>query len=669
MFLMMISFLLVGLAAGDESWYKLSYQGTREACLNEVVDTSHCPDAFPVFPEAAVANPTCSLAIVGAGTGGLYMGMRLVDEGIVAAADVCIFDATERVGGRAYSLRYSGLNLVVDAGAYRTWPEFTPVTHALITEYLGLNASCYDPGESPCEKFVITDPATGHNLGFTAYIESMADRLISAGARWYPWYYLNKITPANGTLALEFANDATATVRSPTSGVAGGGLVLNVPQRPLLEIFRASAGTLNLGLPVFEAAHAVQTAIATKVYLYYETAWWLELGLTSGSFQLEGDASNMVLNGRYHDGDTICVAGECSGFLLAAYVNDYAGQLSQYFRRFQRERPEPVTIISDSTIEGQMFLEHAHDRITEYHIYENVSPSYAVFTAQQLLTTSGPPAFAVVATWNIATLGSGGGWHGWTDETLVDAMPGILSEDYGIHVVNEAYSKVQSWAEGSLEVADATLASAYGIPRYWDVPVADVPLHLAQTAAVECAGEDEDPDGTTAGTATTDDAGAGATVDDELLCFLGDATVELATDGTTTIKLRDVVAGLEIATGFGTGVVRRVLEHRVGAEVEVVVVDTVAGEVVGTPTHPVFVGGEWREIAETLRNGHFGGGDGVRVETRYVDAFYNLEVEGAGNAYLLNGALIASGLGDNVDLNLQFPRQKIWKDRAAKAAA
>ena len=29
------------------------------------------------------------------------------------------------------------LDLAVDAGAYRTWPEYTPVTHALIVEKLG----------------------------------------------------------------------------------------------------------------------------------------------------------------------------------------------------------------------------------------------------------------------------------------------------------------------------------------------------------------------------------------------------------------------------------------------------------------------------------------------------------------------------------------------------
>lgn len=46
----------------------------------------------------------------------------MVDEGKVAASDVCIFEMTERVGGRLMSLRGLGPDgdLIVDAGGYRT---------------------------------------------------------------------------------------------------------------------------------------------------------------------------------------------------------------------------------------------------------------------------------------------------------------------------------------------------------------------------------------------------------------------------------------------------------------------------------------------------------------------------------------------------------------------
>jgi len=164
--------------------WTVTYRGARESCRAEVgAAISHCPDAFPEFETAVEDNPTCGFAAVGAGVGSLYTVMRLIDEGILEPSDVCLFEATERVGGRTYSLRYSDLNskgsLVVDAGAYRTWPRFTPVTHAVITEYLGINVTCYDADEDPCERFIIVDGETGHNLGFTHYLVSTFYYIIS----------------------------------------------------------------------------------------------------------------------------------------------------------------------------------------------------------------------------------------------------------------------------------------------------------------------------------------------------------------------------------------------------------------------------------------------------------------------------------------------------------
>lgn len=645
--------------------YSVLFKGSRQACLQEVPMSSHCPDEFPMWEETEDTAPTCPLAIIGAGVGGLYTALRLMDTGKVMASDMCIFEATDRVGGRTYSLRYEDMNLVVDAGAYRTWPRFTPVTHALITDYLGINMTCYDPAENPCEKFIITSNVTGHNLGFTAYIEMMADKLISKGAKWFPWHYLSKIVPTgNDMLDLKFSNGATAMIpaRSAANGVSGGGVILNLPQRPLLEIFRASADDLSLDASIFQAAHAVQTAVVTKLYLYYESAWWITLGLTSGDFELEGDATEMLLKGRYHDGDINCDEnGECSGFLLTVYANDYAGTYAQYFRRYQRDRPEPITVISDSTVEGANFLQHAHDRLTYYHIYENVDAPYSGYDATRTLAQVGPPKFAVLATWNTAAYGSGGGWHGFLDTDYVDAMPEALSESYGIHIVNEAYSKVQSWAEGSLESADLILGNHYDVPRPWDFPAADVPLHLAQTSPfATCDGsEDSESDG---GPAPA--PGSGSVVDDELACFVGTALVGL-TDG-SMVSLQEIKTGDEIVTGFGAGVVKEVLVHPVEAEVDVIVIETPSGEVVGTRTHPVFVDGQWRELSDAADARYFEGK--IRQEKRYVSAFYNLEVDGGEHAYVLNDVVVASGLGDNEELNMRFPRQNLWKQRATVTA-
>jgi len=85
------------------------------------------PEDFPTFPTCSDPNPSCKLAVVGAGTGGLYTAMRLINENKFDGSDVCVFESTERVGGRLYSLRGFGPDnkITVDAGGYRTWPEYT----------------------------------------------------------------------------------------------------------------------------------------------------------------------------------------------------------------------------------------------------------------------------------------------------------------------------------------------------------------------------------------------------------------------------------------------------------------------------------------------------------------------------------------------------------------
>ena len=103
------------------------YLGSVEECLRSVSNPDHCPEPFPQFEQCTDVAPSCGLAVVGAGTGGLYTAYRLVEEGVIDGNDVCIFEATERVGGRLYSLRGFGPegDISVDAGAYRTWPDYT----------------------------------------------------------------------------------------------------------------------------------------------------------------------------------------------------------------------------------------------------------------------------------------------------------------------------------------------------------------------------------------------------------------------------------------------------------------------------------------------------------------------------------------------------------------
>ena len=53
-----------------------SYVGAYETCLKEINDPAVCPDPFPQFATCDDAAPTCGLAVVGGGAGGLYAALR-----------------------------------------------------------------------------------------------------------------------------------------------------------------------------------------------------------------------------------------------------------------------------------------------------------------------------------------------------------------------------------------------------------------------------------------------------------------------------------------------------------------------------------------------------------------------------------------------------------------
>ena len=630
-----------------------------EECKAITNTPGQCPVEFPAMKTTAsdyTAPLSCPVSIIGAGTGGAYVAMRLIDTKTVPASDICVFEATSRVGGRLYSLRGLGKNgdLSVDAGGYRTWPRFTPVTHALITEVLGLGVECYED-EDPCEKFNIIDK-DGNKAGFATMPEEMMRRVTDAGVRYFPTHKLVSMTKVESSTHLHFENGIKA---------AAGRVFLNIPQRPLLEVLRGSESLLTpeQAKEAYSGAHAVQTEMVAKVYLYYPNAWWYDLGLTNGEFADEGDATNMPLKGRYHDGHVKCAdpvkRTGCDGFLLSTYIHDYAGETSMYFRRFQEERPEPVTIVSNNTAEGRIFLEHAHKRLMDYH---SALPAGTISLPQyeinkKLSRARAPPEFAVLATWNNATVGSGGGWHGWTDLDRVNTAKFPFPESLNIDVINEAFSNVQGWAEGSLQHADAVLKLRYGIESPWNFTVTEGRQIVAQTQSKKCEEESVGPV-----------LGGGGGSDDEHLCFLGETRIAMHGDEAPR-RLDEMKVGDVIRAGDdtdATSVVTEVLVHPVGRTVDVAVLTGGAKDVVASLTHPIKVGGAWLESRTAIEQGLIAG----RIEKRFVAQYYNLEVDGhapgasaSEHSYILadlNDGVRASGLGDDVTLNRMYRRQVAW---------
>jgi hypothetical protein len=55
-----------------------AYKGAVDLCREEINDPAVCPDDFPSFPTCNDPAPNCQLAVIGAGTGGLYTALRCV---------------------------------------------------------------------------------------------------------------------------------------------------------------------------------------------------------------------------------------------------------------------------------------------------------------------------------------------------------------------------------------------------------------------------------------------------------------------------------------------------------------------------------------------------------------------------------------------------------------
>ena len=210
---------------------------------------------------------------------------------------------------------------------------------------------------------------------------------------------------------------------------------------------------------------------------------------------------------------------------------------------------------------------------------------------------------------------------------------------------------MRTGAEGSLQAADAVLADHFGLARPWDFAASEYPVHVAQTAKTVCeAATATVPNGTSGG-----DSGA---YDDDALCFLGNASLLLA-DG-RRVPLSSARVGDRVATGFGGGAGRitRVLKHAVDRSVALVAVDGL----VGTATHPIYLGGAWVPLDRI----------GARAAVP-ASALYNLEIDGdrpgASNHSYVVGEVVASGLGDGVELNARFRRQASWQKKTAGAAS
>lgn len=326
----------------------------------------------------------------------------------------------------------------------------------------------------------------GRNAGMVSLIDAMA--LDSPPrVRYFLKSSVERLAPEKGSgFTVDFSNGSSAQVKS---------LILALPQQPLLSILRSSpslTSTLSrVGLTNLRALHRVRASAAVKMYVLYEDAWWRnELNLTSGDFnnsaappqQTSGTAVPQFppLAGRYHDGDVRCDP-RCRGFLQTTYAFDDVSVA--FFRPYRPRNGKPYAVVgNDGDVVGSELLNTIHEELVRLH-----TPALAQVPGALERTKALRPSLGVLAMWDEATIGFGGGLHDWMRDSRGGAtcksfgecqqvMPPRLLQPFSplpLYVAGEAFGARNGWCESALQMVENVLAQHFGIGKPGWIDVGD----------------------------------------------------------------------------------------------------------------------------------------------------------------------------------------------------
>uniref|UniRef100_A0A061QWZ9 Amine oxidase domain-containing protein n=1 Tax=Tetraselmis sp. GSL018 TaxID=582737 RepID=A0A061QWZ9_9CHLO len=339
----------------------------------------------------------CEQSVVGGGWSGLYFAYRLATSNLKRAKSLCVFEGTNRLGGRTYSVRIEGTEFTLDVGAYR----FAPDMHLpgdLILDELGIPTECYEPGcPSPKVDFPapfsfnyseplrrIVDPASKLPGGYETALRKLAQRLKRLGAKIFLETKLTDIE------VRDFPQSSRLTFSGPNGqSVAESKLVLlNLPRQHMFSLPSVPTTmdkrvadmlkcvAFDLPESLFPNATNIQDGgTLTKAYVYYKDAWWVtKLRKTQGNFPVSGFQPLATSYGIYFlihwgDGPTSCraeggaEASECHGFLEVYY----SVSNETFFSSIPADLTDPLGTLdrSDGSPSTAAALDTMHAALTE----------------------------------------------------------------------------------------------------------------------------------------------------------------------------------------------------------------------------------------------------------------------------------------------------------------
>jgi len=382
----------------------MSFRNRRKLAAKALVVTA----ALTAGGSCTTLPTECDVVSIGAGWAGVYFAYRMATSG----RNVCVFEATHRVGGRTYSHTLQAgsppENFTLDVGAYR----FSPDMHLpadLILDVLKLPTACYEPDCAPANKdfpkpfiFNYTAPllriVDEHKqpAGYVRAIEGMVREIESRGGKLYLGAQLTDIEAAPTGVRLHFAEQVVMTNQT----------LLNLPRPALLALPSLRARTpartqkaqecVKFDLPtrVFPPGSLDLGHSLTKAYAFYEEAWWhTKLNMTEGqlpenAFEPIRTSQGIPIGIHFNDGPVHCDAPQknCRGFLEVYYST----VVEDFFEDLRPSDKEPLGVLTEAAdAEGK--LKKLHAAVMEV--------TGEAFKQKGLAPPSEPPSMLVVGVW------------------------------------------------------------------------------------------------------------------------------------------------------------------------------------------------------------------------------------------------------------------------------
>jgi hypothetical protein len=302
--------------------------------------------------------------------------------------------------------------------------------------------------------------------------------LLNGGYDTVPWTLQKRFTDMGGTLLQGSwlqsfdkttldggATGVTLQFRDGKPAVTARAVILAMPQRSLL-LLQPKGPVLDptLAPQVQNMIQSVEPVALYKLFVAYPSPWWQNVGVSQGR-----SLTDMPLRQCYYwpvntgTGVTPNNYGMIMAYNDQLNVDFWAGLRAPGGgvapRMYPRNMPAPPT--STDPFENQLrknWMDHPapHEMVSEIH--RQLMAMHGVAFAPE-------PVDAAFMDWSEDPYGAGvhlwrRGYKSWE---MLQAMTQPVS-DFPCYICGEAYSTVQTWAEGALQTAEIVLQKHLGLP-------------------------------------------------------------------------------------------------------------------------------------------------------------------------------------------------------------